>query len=518
MTVYRFNGFQFDREKFELRQGAELVEIQPKVLGLLEYLIDNRERLVSKGELVEALWDRRIVSDDAINKRVALLRKALGDEKRDDRLIRTEYGRGYRFLAEVEVQAARLGATAKEGPPDEADSVGEAPVLAVLPFRLHAVGANHSAIADGLPDDITSALVKIRSLPVIARGSTANLATEPNPVAAARNGLGVGYALCGRVEIRGEELTVYAELVRTANESLIWSESYRGSLGDLHSLRDDIVGQIVNRVEIEIPREEARLAQLSMPDAIGAWESYHLGQSLSVEAFEPDFAKARSYFENAIEAVPGFARARASLAYVRWNRFTTLGQQDDDRLEMLAQSERALELDAQDPVAQMAYGAMRASLGDSAAGLSHITRCLELAPGYARGHASLAGVLAAQGRIPESLASIGRAITLSPRDPHLPTWLAIRLVGNCLLGRMDAVRATSDRLADTATQHIIPLGWALTGYSLSGDNDAAKATAQRLRSILPEVPAKRVPGVYDGLPKPLQAMLEKSFRDHRLVA
>lgn len=521
MTIYHFDSFRFDAGKAELSRDGKIVAAQPRVLGLLAYLLKNRERLVTKAELVERLWEGRTVSDDAVAKRITLLRKALGDTGRQNRLIRSVYGKGVQFVAEVD-EAPRVPAQANDLPPPAgktraATMPGGPPRLAILPFGIGKDAGRFAPMAEGLADDITSSLVKLRSLPVLARASAFRFANAPDPILAVRDELAAAFAVTGRVRTEGDAIHIYAELLRTADESLIWSERYSGSVSELHPIREDIVGRIVSAVEIAVPQDEARRARLKMPSQLDAWEAYHLGQSLSVEALEPDYPRAGTYFRRAIDIDPGFARARASQAFVHWNHFTAQTDREANRLAMLAQSEKALALDPQDPVANMAFGVMHGSLGDLDTAMTRLRKCLELAPGYARGHASMAGIQIARGQLPDSIASVQQAVALSPRDPHLPTWLAIRLVSNTMLGRMDEVRADADRLADRATTQIVPLGWALTGYSLSGDAQAAKTIALRLRKLLKAVPAEQVPGVYDGLPAPLRALLEKSFRDHDLL-
>lgn len=519
MTIYTFDGFRFDAAKSELTRDGERIASQPRVLALLAYLLERRDRLVTKAELVETQWEGRSVSDDAVAKRITLLRKALGDTGRQNRLIRSMYGKGLQFVGEVEATSSILSAEARSAPRDDAAIANraKAPRLAILPFRLDGQSGKHTSIAEGLPDDITSSLVKLRSLPIIARASAFRFGNVSHAARAVGEELSAGYAVAGRVRLEGDRAHIYAELLRTADESLVWSERYSGDLSDIHAIREEIVGKIVSAVEIAVPREEARRARLQMPSQLDAWEAYHIGQSLSVEAVEPDYPRAETYFRRAIDLDPAFARARCSQAYVHWNFFSAQSDREENRLAMLAQSEKALSLDPEDPVANMTYGVMHGSLGDLEVAHARLRKALDLAPNYARAHASIAGILAARGQVPESIEAVERAVTLSPRDPHLPTWIAIRLVGNTMLGKLDEVHADADLLADRATKHIVPLGWALTGYSLSGDTKSAKVIAARLRKLLPAVPAESVPGVYIGLPAPLRALLEKSFRDFGLV-
>ena len=518
MPTYRFDDFAFDADLLRLERGGQPVAAQPRVLELLGYLIERRERMVSRGEMAEALWTGSFVSEDAITKRIGLLRKALGDTGKPSRYIQTIYGKGARFVGTLAEDAAQASpAAASVAAPSAMTHADQAPAIAVLPFRLDGKEGLLGETARGLPDDITSALVKLRSLRVIARGSAFRYASGNTPLADIRRDLGVGYALGGSVEPVENGLRVYAELVRTRDEGVVWSENYRIGLQEVHDLRDELVGRVVNGIDIAIPAEEAARATLKMPSQMDAWEAFHLGQSLGVETIAPDFPRAEVYLRKAVENAPGFTRAHAALAFVHWNFFTEKRDEERNRELMLVEAERALALDALDPMAHVAIAAMRGTLGDMDAGLTHVSRALDLAPNFARAHAAMAGFQTGRGQLAESLASVERAVSLSPRDPHLSRWLAIRLVNQCIVQDMDGVRATAGEIARTGSGQVSALGWALTGYSLCGDAEEAGKVATRLRKTLPGGKSQGIPGVYNGLPPMLQAMLAKAFADHDLV-
>jgi DNA-binding winged helix-turn-helix (wHTH) protein len=163
--IYRFEHFELDLARAELRAGGEPRPMEPQVFALLAMLVENRERLVSRDELIEKVWDGRIVSDAAIASRVKSARQALGDDGEAQRFIRTVHRKGFRFVAEVKVvHDAVVPAAAPEPPPR--------PSIAVLPLRLVGKPGRHAAVADALPHDLIVELSRLRWLLVTARGSS----------------------------------------------------------------------------------------------------------------------------------------------------------------------------------------------------------------------------------------------------------------------------------------------------------------------------------------------------------
>lgn len=180
--LYRFGAFELDTAKFELRSDGTIRPVEPQVFGLLALLVENRERMVSKDEIVEKVWDGRIVSDAAIASRVKSARQAIGDDGKAQRYIKTLHGQGFRFVAEVraahDVQLAEPGAA----PPPLPATQASRPSIAVLPFRLVGEPGPYAAIADVLPDDLISELARLRWLFVTARGSSFRLRSHETDV------------------------------------------------------------------------------------------------------------------------------------------------------------------------------------------------------------------------------------------------------------------------------------------------------------------------------------------------
>ena len=183
--IYRFGNFELDVAKVELRANGEARPIEPQVFGLLALLVENRERLVSRDEIIEKVWDGRVVSDSAVASRVKSARQALGDDGKAQRYIRTIHGQGFRFVADV--RAERLDPVAYSALVTQLEGGNLAhatiqpvdhlsrPSIAVLPFDLIGDAGPYAAIADALPYELITELSRLRWLFVTARGSSFRL-------------------------------------------------------------------------------------------------------------------------------------------------------------------------------------------------------------------------------------------------------------------------------------------------------------------------------------------------------
>jgi DNA-binding winged helix-turn-helix (wHTH) protein len=209
--IYRFDQFELDKGTVELRGHGGVIALEPQVFALLVFLVENRERVVTKDEIIETIWDGRIVSDSAVSSRIKSARQALGDDGAAQRFIRTVHRVGFRFVGDVADETARSTIIRAETMPDEpTPSTLEAarPAIAVLPFRLVGVAGPYATIAEALPDELIAQLSRLRWLFVIARGSTFRFRSADVDLRQVRDQLKVRYCLAGIVEVQGKNMSV----------------------------------------------------------------------------------------------------------------------------------------------------------------------------------------------------------------------------------------------------------------------------------------------------------------------
>ena len=365
--LHRFGLFELDTDRFELRAEGVVQPVEPQVFALLRLLVENRDRLVSKSELVEKVWDGRIVSESTLSSRIKSARKALGDDGRAQCYIRTLHGRGFRFVAEVRSEPSapetvRVGAPGGAGPPAAAADFhpepAERPSIAVLPFRRLGDAGTYTALADALPDELIAELSRLRWLFVTSRASSFRLRDSGLGATEVGRLLQVRYCLSGTLELVGPGLVVTTELADTRDGGVVWAERFAGALDDVHALREQIRSCILSALEIRIPFHEASLARGRACEDLDAWSAYHLGLQHMYRFNIRDNAAAAALFEQAVALDPGFARAHAGLSFLHFQ--TAFLRYTEDRAAEIerarSRAERGLELDPLDPFVHFTMG------------------------------------------------------------------------------------------------------------------------------------------------------------------
>src|SRR5438874_3339399 len=232
---YLFEEYAFDTDRRELHRGADVVSVAPQVFDLLDYLIRNRERVVSKDDLINAIWNGRVVSDAALTTRLNAARSAIGDSGQEQRLIKTLPRKGFRFVGTVrEAQAASVAVTdARTQQPKPALPLPDKPSIVVLPFTNLSSDPEQDYFADGMVDDITTALSHFKALFVIARNSSFTYKGRAVDVKQVGRELGVRYVLEGSVRKAANRLRITGQLVDTATGAHLWAERFDGGIGDI---------------------------------------------------------------------------------------------------------------------------------------------------------------------------------------------------------------------------------------------------------------------------------------------
>lgn len=316
-------------------------------------------------------------------------------------------------------------------PPAPAASM---PSLAVLPFTNLGAGTEHDYIADGLTEDIITALARLRWLLVIARNSSFVYRGRPVDVRQVARELGVGYVLEGSVRVSAGRLRVTGQLVDADSGKHIWAERYDRDLQDLFAVQDDITERVVAAVEPHLYAEEGFRAASRQPDSIDAWGHVVRAIGLVNKVERTQNEAARRLLERAIAIDPGYARAHAILSWAVW--WAALCYWYPDRtsaIEIAAGHARdALALDPADPWARMVAGMCHSTSGRHERALVELKTALSLNPSFALGRMSYGWALLRAGRFEDAIEETGKALRISPVDTFSGFYAAIH--GLALLG------------------------------------------------------------------------------------
>jgi len=434
--IYLFEGRALDPERRELRHGDKLVPVEPQVFDLLEYLIRNRDRVVSRDDVFDAVWHGRVVSDSALTSRVNAARSAIGDTGGDQRLIRTLRGKGLRFVGavqEVSPPAGPAAAPAVAEPPGASLALPDRPSIAVLPFTNMSGDPEQEYFADGITEDIITALSRVRQFFVIARNSTFQYKHSSPDVRQVATALGVRYVVEGSVRKVGDRVRISAQLVDGGTGNHIWAERFDRDLGDIFAIQDEITRSIVGQIEPELSRAEYERAKASPPENLGAWELFHRGMTLIARRTKDGNAEARRLLERSLILDPGFGPAHAAIAwsqaedhYFRYDKH--------DPSEMLDHARRAVALDDKDPLAHFASAWALTYNRQPELAIEEVRRAIEINPSYSPAHAILGRLLVQTGRYHEGMEHAELAIRLSPTDPNTQQYIGVLAFGNLHLG------------------------------------------------------------------------------------
>ena len=263
-----------DSERRELRAGGIIVQIEPQVFDVLLYLIQHRDRVVSKDDLIASVWKGRIVSESTLTTRINAVRRAVGDSGEKQEFIRTLARKGFRWIAAVD-ESYEVGMT--NGLAGAALNFPRRPSIAILPFTNMSGDSEQDSFADGVTEEITTALSRVRWFFVIARGSSfAYRGRDISPDKVARE-LGVRYILMGSIRSANDRVRVTAQLIDGISRGNVWARSYDRALSDIFSLQDEITQTIVGAIEPELGRAERERARIKQRDSIDAWSIYQRG-------------------------------------------------------------------------------------------------------------------------------------------------------------------------------------------------------------------------------------------------
>ena len=488
--IYAFDQFELDLATVELRADGKTVNLEPQVFALLALLVENGERLVSKDEIIEKVWDGRDVTDAAVASRVKTARQALGDDGKSQHFIRTIHGQGYRFVAKARcLRTAAVSAIDAGGTePALAEMVHRLdrmsrPSLAVLPFRYVAGDERYAALASALPDELINDLARLRWLLVTARGSSFRLRAPEADFGDIGQLLGVRYCLSGTVEVSGERLVILVDLVDTSDGAVIWADRFSGRIDDVHAMREQIRSQVLMALEIRIPLHEASLARLAAVENLDAWSAYHLGLQHLYRFNRGDNSAAIDLFKRAVGMDATFARAQAGLSFAHFQ--TAFMNYTDDIASAIGQArrfaERGLELDPLDPFVNFTMGRTYWLEGDLETSLSWLERATDISPHYAQGIYARAWTEVLSGKATDGRTNVDLAMRLSPLDPLYYAMLATRAFTH-MAANEDALAAQwAERGARSPGAHVLIAMIASAAHALAGDASRAAFWADNVR-------------------------------------
>jgi len=494
---YLFEEYTFDTDRRELHRGVKLVPIAPQVFDLLDYLIRHRERVVSKDDVISAVWNGRIVSDAALTTRMNAARAAIGDDGDTQRLIKTLPRKGFRFVGAV--QEEQRPATASAGSAAQNDNTAQRPLspprlsIVVLPFANLSGDLEHDYFVDGVTESLTTDLSRCTNLFVIARNRALSYAAREIDVRQVGRELNVRYVLEGSMQRNGNRLRVNVQLIDAETGKHLWAERFEKPMTDLFDLQDEIVSRLAHTLHVQVVLAAARRAErLSHPDAK---DLTFLGTVYLYKGWTTEYvAQARNFFERALTLNNRSVGALFGLANVDIIEGVSL--LTDEATACLSAAEpnaiKALSLAPDDANVHLTLGAVYIFTNRAIQGIAECEHALTLNRNLANAHSFIGLAKVLMGHAVETEGQIREAFSLSPRDMNTNLWMYFLGVANIHLGA-DAEAISWLRRSIETNRNLPPAHFALAAASgLLGARDEARAAAQAGLAMNPGFTIRRM--------------------------
>ena len=489
----RFGDCALDTERRELRRGTTLVAIGPQVFDILVYLVENRERVVTKDDLLDAVWAKRIVSESTLTTHINAVRKAIGDSGNEQTLIRTIPRKGFRFVGDVRDEE---GATARDAAHPEPlggrDAVTkllalpDRPSVAVLPFQNLSGDPDQEYFADGVVEDIIAALSRMRWLFVIARNSSFTYKGRAVDMKQAGRELGVRYVLEGSLRKAGNRVRITGQLIEAETGRHVWAERYDRSLDDIFALQDEITLNVVGAIEPSLRQAEIERVKRERPDNLGAYDLLLRALPDIAMAMPEEAGKALQLLDRALAIEPDYALAHGYAAWCHEIRFVRGGQKSENRDGAIRHAQKAIAHGPDDAEALALAGFALANIAhDMPAARKAFEQALAVSPScfLALGLGAAAVGWRADAERAIEWGELGMRI--SPFDRLLYAPAHGVALGNFLLGHNDKAIEAAQRAVQSKPDFSISHVLLTAALAQAGRLPEAKEAAKRILALQP---------------------------------
>lgn len=479
--LFSFAHFVLDDERRELRSDG-IVPIEPQVFDLLVYLIKNRNRVVSKDDLIASVWNGRIVSDSTLDSRINAVRKAIGDSGREQKFVRTFARKGIRFVGQIDESEALASRSSI------AVTNGDRPFFAVLPFQNLSDDPAQEYFADGLSEDLIAALGSWCRFPVIARHSSFIYKGRIVDAIEAGRELGARYILEGSVRKSNTHVRITARLTDATTGVHLWGDRYDREIDDVFAVQDEITAKIAAAIEPELHRREQRRAVTARinPAAYDLVQRGNWHHNIFTAA---DAEEAQRLYAAAIEADSNYAPAYSSMASTQfWAAQMRWANNPQSALQTALEfARKATTLDDGDARGHFHVAQALLWLRQHDEAIEEARRAILLNPSLVQAHAVLGYALDCVGEFREALETVTHSLRLRPHDPTIVRCIPAISIAHYQLGAYDAAHDIAQRVVGMNMNFW--MGHQMLAASLGqlGRKDKAAPVLAQIRRREPEV-------------------------------
>ncbi len=505
---FHFSNHVLDAGIRELTRGGAPIPVEPQVFDLLIYLVENRDRVVTKDDLIETVWDGRIVSESTLTSRINAARKAVGDSGKDQAVIRTIARKGFRFVGTVSDAVASRSVTSGAltpggavAPPQGTPSAPatpepsrnhlpplDRPAIAVLPFANISGEPEQEYFSEGISEDIITALSKLRWFYVVARNSAFSYKGKSVHLKQIGEELGVGYVVEGSVRKDGDHVRITAQLNDVVTGSHLWAERYDRDLADVFAVQDEITQAVVAAIEPQLYAAENFRARRQTPENMVAWDLVMRALSHYWRVTRQDNLVAQALLEKAIAVDPGYGQALSLLAAC-YTFSAHMGWETMPRAIPLAERAAlsAIRADSEDAWAHYALASVYLFYKRFDDSIAEFELALRLNPNFSPARGIYGVALAYCGRWEEGASAARQALRFSPRDPFAAIYCGVasycQYVGRNYPEAIRLSREAVRQRSDFVGAHRV----LTASLGMSGEADQAKVALEALRRVQPSI-------------------------------
>jgi TolB-like protein/tetratricopeptide (TPR) repeat protein len=482
--IYLFEQFTIDTGQYQLSLEGNPVPVEPLAFDLLVYLIENRERVVGRDELLENLWKGKVVTDAALAARLKDVRKALGDSGSKQEFVKTVHGRGYQFIAPI-VESGKVDPmlTVEKIITGHNLDIPAKPSIAVLPLQNVSEDIEAEYFSDGVSDGIVNGLTRFRDLFVMGRSSSFSFRDKPVDTPEIGRQLGVRYVVQGVVRKLGERVRVSVELVDAETGQNLWSDHYDRELKDVFVVEDEVAQAIVATLVTQVEDAVIHQTKSRAPENLEAYEWLLQGNRFVESGGKENLLEARRMYQQALALDPNFSAAYAGLSKsYQDEHWGHLAEDYDEVLKRCLEfGQKAVELDDKDCRAHCAVGNAYLSAGRHDLAGFHLEKALALNPGEYHNLCFKGYLLAFTGRHEESRLCLSDSMRHNPLAPN--SCLFALGMSDYLAGRYEEATMMLTRLESESLRKFSCLA---ASYAQLGHDGEARAAAAEFRNLIEE--------------------------------
>lgn len=494
---YTFGSYRLDPSRRELTREADMIALGPRVFDLLLYLVQHRERVVSKQELLHAVWGDRIVSESTMTSHVNAVRNAIGDSGSEQRLVRTVARKGFRFVGDVQMigRPSQIGMpgqdlTAADTSLTPARTGDRRPSIAVLPFLNLSADPAQDYFADGVVEDIIAALSRLGWLFVISRNSSFIHKGRAVDVKQVGHDLGVQYLLEGSVRKAGDRVRIAGQLVEAATGLTVWADRFESSLSDVFQVQDEVVASVVGAMVPQLERAEIERAHRKPTECLDAYDHYLRGMARFHQGTREAVNQALPLFHRVFELDPDYAAGYGMAAWCHvWRKLNGwLADPVQEAAEGARLASRAIELGRHDPIALTRGGhALGHFGGDLDSCIAFIDRALVLNPNLLAAWYLSGFQRITCGEPDDAIKRFAKGMRLSPLDPEMPRILTGTALAHMLAGNYDHASIWAGKALRELPTFALAAAILTASDALSGRTSEAERALRILRELNPSL-------------------------------